>query len=110
MCRPAALLFVETALIDNCVILPDGRTASLAELAEVLTTVPLVQFYPRDTLAGDHSNKWAPNRVCLERMLEEAEFEVLETKVFHKRGHAVARAISDRSLAFHRALDESGTH
>jgi tRNA (mo5U34)-methyltransferase len=110
MCRPAARLFVETVLIDNRVVLADGRSASLAELAEVLTTVPLMQFYPRDTLAGDHSNKWAPNRVGLARMLEEAEFEVLETRIFHNRGYAVARPISDGRLAHYRALDESGTH
>lgn len=108
MCRPAARLFVETVVIDNRVILADGRTASLAELGGALATVPLVQFYPRDTLAGDHSNKWAPNRVGLERMLEEAEFEVLRTMVYHGRGYAAARAISDERLAFYRALDESG--
>jgi tRNA (mo5U34)-methyltransferase len=109
VCRPPARLFVETVMIDNAVLLPGGRTASLAELAEVLATVPLMQFYPRDALAGDHTNKWAPNRVGLERMLEEAEFEVLRTQVFHERGYAVARATEDERLAHFRKLDESGT-
>src|SRR5262249_3830965 len=61
VCRPSAKLFVETVLIDNDVVAAGGRPVRLAEITDGPAAVPLLRFYPRDTLAGDHSNKWAPN-------------------------------------------------
>jgi tRNA (mo5U34)-methyltransferase len=39
---------------------------------------PMMVFYPGDTLAGDPSNFWGPNRLCVEEMLGEVGFSSVE--------------------------------
>ncbi len=51
---------------------------------------PMMVFYPGDTLGGDPSNHWGPNRLCVEEMLKEVGFRRIELV-----GHAGTR------MAFH---------
>ena len=51
---------------------------------------PMMVFYPGDTLNGDPSNHWGPNRRCVEEMLYEVGFGRVEVV-----GHAGTR------MAFH---------
>jgi len=69
-------LCLETHAIDNGLLLPDGTRKPLAEVHPILGQVPLMQFYPGRTLAGDPTNYWGPNLKCLEGMLSECRFRV----------------------------------
>ena len=61
-----AQLFVGTMLIDEYFLLPDGSTTTLDAVNPLLKDVPLWQAYPGDTLNGDFTNCFAPNRRALE--------------------------------------------
>lgn len=67
--------------------------------------VPMWQYFPRSTLHRDGTNKWAPNPAGLKAVIEECEFEVLQTAVHGDRGYARARAITDGELQMFRRLD-----
>jgi tRNA (mo5U34)-methyltransferase len=67
--------------------------------------VPMWQYFPRSTLHQDGTNKWAPNPAGLRAVIEECEFEVLQTAVHGDRGYARARAITDGELQMFRRLD-----
>jgi tRNA (mo5U34)-methyltransferase len=105
LARPGAKLFVETHLIDNYVQLPDGSSKPLAELNKRLVGTPLWQFFPRDTLNKDATNKWAPNMAGLKALVEEASFGVMATDVYSTRGFLYAQALEDDKLTFFRTLD-----
>lgn len=104
--RPGGLLFVATLLIDDYVLLPDGRSVRLADLHPALPAIPLWQAYPRDSLNGDFTNCFAPNRRALECALEEARFEVEAFRQLEMGGYARARAVEDETLDRYRRLDE----
>ena len=99
-------LFLATLLIDEFVLLPDGSTTRLADLHPALASIPLWQAYPRDTLNGDFTNCFAPNRRALECALEEAQFAVEEFRGLDMGGYARARAVADETLDRYRRLDE----
>jgi tRNA (mo5U34)-methyltransferase len=105
LCKPGALLFAETHLLDNCFFRADGQMTSLAQAAPGLADSPLMQFYPNQTLLNDATNKWAPNMACLKRMLEEAQFEIGAEMIYFSRGYCVARAIADPRLEKYKQLD-----
>lgn len=69
--------------------------------------LPLWQFCPRDSLAGDASNNWTPNLPGLLKVLEEAQFEILGSAEFGPRAVVRARAVSDPRLDSFRRLDSS---
>ncbi|MEM7582314.1 MAG: class I SAM-dependent methyltransferase [Acidobacteriota bacterium] len=85
------LLFVETQLSTD----PTVHSSA----------VPLWHYFPRSTLHQDGTNKWAPNPAGLKAVIEECEFEVLQTASHGDRGYARARAIADHELEFFRKLD-----
>ena len=91
--EPDGLLFVESQLSTN-------RTLNSLN-------VPVWQFYPRNTLNDDETNKWAPNLVGLESVVEEAEFKILESFSDCNRGHVKAQAVVDSRQEFFRELDSS---
>ncbi|MFA6250166.1 MAG: class I SAM-dependent methyltransferase [Candidatus Shapirobacteria bacterium] len=74
-------LYIETQGIENSFLLPDGSFAQLSAVAPVLSSTPIMQFYPKKTLNNDPSNYWAPNMACLVAMLEETNFKVVSQKV-----------------------------
>jgi tRNA (mo5U34)-methyltransferase len=86
-----ALVFVETHICS--------------EAAVHGLDLPLWQFFPRDSLYGDGTSKWAPNVPGLERALEECQFEVLEVVKGTDRAMVRARSIVDRRLEYYRKMD-----
>jgi tRNA (mo5U34)-methyltransferase len=69
---------------------------------------PLWQFFPRDSLRGDATNKWAPNVAGLRAALEECQLQVLEVAAENDRAVVRTRAVWDKHLDYYRRLD-SGT-
>lgn len=102
---PGGVLFVATLLIDDYVLLPDGTTTTLAALHPRLAEIPLWQAYPRDSLNGDFTNCFAPNRAALEAALAEAGFAVEAFRRLEMGGYVRARAIEDPEASRFRQLD-----
>lgn len=98
-------LFVGTMMIDDYVLLPDGRVTSLEALNPALKDIPLWQAYPGDSLNGDYTNTFAPNRRALEAALGEAQFRVDAMKIVSMGGYARATAIVDSRTAKYQTLD-----
>jgi tRNA (mo5U34)-methyltransferase len=89
-------LIVETQMIDDAVLVGPGKFKTLAELNPELETIPLMQFYPGDSLNGDATNVWAPNEVGLAAMLEEVGFSVQgRRRLGRQRGLAFAERKED---------------
>jgi tRNA (mo5U34)-methyltransferase len=103
--RDGARLFVGTMMIDEYVQLPDGSVTTVAPLNPLLAQVPLWQAYPGDSLNGDFTNCFAPNRRALEVALTEAQFRVDVVQVVSMGGYAAATAIVDERAAKYRKLD-----
>lgn len=103
--KRGARLFVGTMMIDEYVQLPDGSVTTLDALNPALKNVPLWQAYPRDSLNGDFTNCFAPNRCALEAALEEAQFRVDALQIVSMGGYASATAIDDPLTAKYQRLD-----
>jgi tRNA (mo5U34)-methyltransferase len=69
-------VIVETHAIDDAVLVGPGEFKPLAAISPELESIPIMQFYPGDSLNDDPSNAWAPNQACLRAMLEESGFAV----------------------------------
>jgi tRNA (mo5U34)-methyltransferase len=91
--REGGLLWVETHLAAEPTILE--------------SSLPLWQFFPRNELNDDDSNMWGPNMTGLTKVLEECEFEVLDTVTLGYRGIVKARAVTDARLGHVRDLDSA---
>ncbi|HEX2834290.1 MAG TPA: class I SAM-dependent methyltransferase [Thermoanaerobaculia bacterium] len=98
-------LFVGTMMIDEYVQLPDGSVTSLEALNPVLKDIPLWQAYPGDSLNGDYTNCFAPNRRALEVALTEARLRVEALTVVSMGGYARATAIHDEKAEKYQRLD-----
>lgn len=98
-------LFLATLLIDRFVVLSDGSTTTLDELDPRLAEIPLWQFYPGDSLNGDATNCFAPNRAALVASLAEAEFRVEACEIHDMGGYVRAIAVEDPEAARYRDLD-----
>lgn len=98
-------LFLATLLIDDFVLLPGGATTTLAALNPALSALALWQAYPGDSLNGDYTNCFAPNRRGLEVALEEAQFEVEEFRQLAMGGYVRARAVAEPRAALYQHLD-----
>ncbi|MGB8354144.1 MAG: methyltransferase domain-containing protein [Chthoniobacteraceae bacterium] len=105
--KPDAGLFVETHLLDNAVLLPDGSSTTLEALSPALRDLPIWQFYSRDRLNSDATNKWAPNMEGLKQAVEEAEFEVLDSHILGTRGFVKGRAVIDDQVSRFRRMDSA---
>ena len=103
--KEGAQLFVGTMLIDEYFLLPDGTTTTLDALNPRLKDVPLWQFYPGDSLNGDYTNAFAPNRRALEAALQEAQFRVDDFRIVSMGGYARATAVVDSRVAKYQRLD-----
>jgi hypothetical protein len=93
-------------MIDEYFLLPDGSTTTLAAVNPLLGSVPLWQAYPGDSLNGDFTNCFAPNRRALEVALTEAQFEVEDLRIVSMGGYARARAVVDERIEKYQRLDE----
>jgi len=103
--REGGQLFVGTMMIDEYFLLPDGSTTKLDDVSSILATVPLWQAYPRDTLNGDFTNCFAPNKRALIAALEETQFRVETVTTVSMGGYARAVAITDPLTAKYQSLD-----
>jgi tRNA (mo5U34)-methyltransferase len=103
--RSGAQLFVGTMMIDEYFLLPDGSVTTLAAVNPLLANVPLWQAYPADSLNGDYTNCFAPNRRALEAALTEAQFRVDVLETVSMGGYARATAIDDATVAKYQRLD-----
>jgi tRNA (mo5U34)-methyltransferase len=103
--KPGGSLFLATLLIDEFVLLPSGEATTLAALNPALATLPLWQAFPRDSLNGDFTNCFAPNRRALEVALEEAQFRVERIEVHSMGGYTRATAVVDPAAARYQRLD-----
>jgi len=79
LCRPSALVFVETYVTEAALLRPDGVWVPLRpEVREALDEVPLMQFFVGDSLnRDDFTNFWGPNVAGVRWLLAEGGFEVL---------------------------------
>lgn len=108
--KPGAQLFVGTMMIDEYFLLPDGSVTTLDPVNPLLKTVPLWQAYPGDSLNGDYTNCFAPNRRALEVALVEAQFRVEQMITESMGGYARATAIFDERTARYQRLDSRLEH
>lgn len=81
----ARTLVLESHVIDNAYLAPDGELVPLESLAPGQTEALLMQFYPGRALLGDPTNAWAPTGACLAAMVEEAVFDVWHREVHGTR-------------------------
>ena len=98
LCRD--LLCLETYVIDNELRMPDGSFVPMAEVAPVLTSLPLMQFYAGDSLNGDPTNYWGQNIECLKQMLAESNFTVQDQVLNHNRVVMNCRISADPRLEY----------
>jgi len=63
----ASILYVESFVSDQ----------ELAATNPSALGIPVMRFYPKDELDGDHTNWWGPNSLCLKDMVEATNFSVL---------------------------------
>jgi tRNA (mo5U34)-methyltransferase len=91
--KPNGLLFLESHITTH---------AALSSL-----DIPAWEFYPRDSLYNDATNKWGPNIVGLKTAVEEAQFKVHNSVVEGERAYIAAQATSDAKQEYFRQLDTS---
>ncbi|MEB3191774.1 MAG: class I SAM-dependent methyltransferase [Snowella sp.] len=91
--KPNGLLFLESHITTH---------AALSSL-----DIPAWEFYPRDSLYNDATNKWGPNIVGLKAAVEEAQFNIKNSVVEGERAYVAAQATSDAKQEYFRQLDTS---
>lgn len=93
-------LYLETHVIDKAFLKSDGTFVELGSLSAELGDIPIMQFYPRNSLNNDPSNYWAPNLRCMELMLVESNFAVLEKILNGSRGIFRCRTLDDADMKY----------
>jgi tRNA (mo5U34)-methyltransferase len=91
--KPEGLLFVESAIAT------DETIAAL--------DIPVWRFYPNNSLNQDATNKWAPNMIGLQAVVEEAGFQIQRSLSGVARGYVKAQAIVDIQQQHFQQLDSS---
>lgn len=91
-------MFLETQLLDNALLMPDGSFRTLDSISPLLDRIPLMQFYAGNALNSDPTNYWAPNLPCVTAMLGEARFRVSAHQIHGSRAIFRAQAITDPAL------------
>lgn len=97
-------LYLETHVIDNGILMPDGTLVPLLSLGKGLEKIPLMQFFPGNSLNNDHTNYWGPNMRCMEEMLKESNFRVLERKLHGGRGLFKCEVTHDPMSEYHSSI------
>ena len=88
-------------------LLGDGRFRTLAEVAPELSDLCLMQFYPGDSLHGDHTNYWSPNAACTRGLMQAAGFAVTREAVLGTRGIFVGRRVFESTQVYHRRIEKA---
>ena len=60
--------------------------------------IAAARYYRDSTLAGDHTNFWAPNRLCVLDMLHDAGFDVTRDDIWGERIFAEAKAVELKGI------------
>lgn len=94
------ILYLETFVIDNRFLLPDGSMTSLDSISKLLRDIPIMQFYPGDSLNKGITNYWGPNLKCVELMLEEANFSILEKNLYNDRAIVKCKVDNNKRKEF----------
>lgn len=94
-------LYVESHVIDYAL-----RNLGEAAPRSELLRLPLMRFYPREELAGDGTNWWGPNTVCLREMLEATNFTVLSQETYGDRSLLRCAINDDPKAAYFRNLEK----
>jgi len=97
-------LYLETHVIDNAFLLPDGNKISLSNISSKLEDIPIMQFFPRNSLNNDFTNYWGPNLKCMELMLMENNFLIIEKKLKGERAILKCKVGLDHILEYHRKI------
>ena len=97
VCRGRMCL--ESHVIDTALLLEDGTTVAMGDLAPGLERLALMQFYKGGGLKGDPTNYWGQNLVALEAMASEALFKVTSSSLIGDRGIVNAIAVDDQETA-----------
>jgi SAM-dependent methyltransferase len=97
LCR--ARMYLETLVIDDGMVMPDGSKASPDAVGALLRTVPLMQFFPGAACNNDPTNYWGPNTRCVEAMLAETEFSVERVVPLGQRAVFQCAAVSQPGTA-----------
>lgn len=105
LCR--GRLIVETQIIDDGLLTPEGDFVRLVDLDPRLSNIPLMQFYPGDSLNADPTCVWAPNEAGLRAMLEEVGFSVDGQFRLGQRGLAFATWQDDHERRYWRRRDRA---
>jgi tRNA (mo5U34)-methyltransferase len=92
------VLYVETYVIDNAFLLPNGDKVPLDAISKELQNIPIMQFDPLDSLNKGRPNYWGPNAKCMERMLIQSNFSVVEKNVFGDRAVFKCEITSDTKV------------
>jgi tRNA (mo5U34)-methyltransferase len=96
LCR--GQLYLETYVLNSALIPANEQQATPEALVAMMSELPLMQFLPGKSLNNDPTNYWAPNMKCLEAMLTESMFEILEKQIYGDRAVIECRAIYDAEL------------
>ena len=99
LCR--SRVYLETLVIDDAMLMPDGTEAPLAEMHERLAAIPLMQFFPGAVYNNDQTNYWGPNVACVEAMLGETEFRVERVARVQRRAMFQCAVVSDPRTAYY---------
>ena len=102
-----ALVLVETHTIDASLRAKLFEAGLPEQGLDAIVGLPMWDFYHRDALNGDFSNKWAPTLAGLHHLCAEAQLQPIATKGFGSRGAMMCRAIVDAELEHHRVVDSS---
>jgi tRNA (mo5U34)-methyltransferase len=94
-------LYLETQVIDNALLMPDGKFSPLNSISKKLDQLAIMQFYQGNSLNNDFSNYWAPNMKCMESMLTEADFKVVEKKLHGQRGIFKCRSAKNEDRKYY---------
>jgi tRNA (mo5U34)-methyltransferase len=100
-------LILETQAIDDAVLVAPGEFKRLADISPELESIPLMQFYPGDSLNNDPTNVWAPNQACLRAMLGESGFAVDHELRIGQRALAFAHRTQDAMREYWRYRDRA---
>ncbi len=78
-------MYMETIVIDNAMLMPDGTDVPLASIDPRLASLPIMQFFPGAVRDSDPTNWWGPNVRCVEALLAETAFSVERVTLFGDR-------------------------
>ena len=96
--------YLETQIIDEAFLKNDGNLVSIKSIAPILKDIPVMQFYPGNSLNNDYSNYWAPNFICMEKMLIECGFTPVDKINRGTRAIFKSRIYDDTKVAYYRDI------